>query len=796
MRRLAHRLRSVFSAARRGERLPLGERWRTVIKIALVFPLLGLLALIGFVSVSSSPRFCYTCHYMRPFYQAWEKSSHNHVACVDCHIPPGVKSWIEHKFAASVQLVKYVTRQYGTKPWTEVEDSSCLRAGCHETRLLAGKTNFGGVAFDHAPHLTSFRRVTRLRCTSCHAQVVQGTHITVTESTCFLCHFKHSEKEPRMADCRLCHDEIRPHRRTDIISEAWAKEPEATPPVTAPKYDHKELQGRAIDCRECHSDVVEGTGTVPRQRCLTCHVEPERLNKYDDVLFMHRTHVTDHKVDCQRCHQEITHKLPPKETTAALDCSKCHPGQHGEVSSLYAGQGGHGAESVANPMYDKRVPCEGCHKSHREVDGRRITTGASAAGCMLCHGERYGADLARWQAEAAAWERWAADALAASRASLAGARPDAAAKTRLARAAENVKLVRNGHYVHNPDYAVRLLRAARDEANAALAAAGAGYRWPPEPPRASTGGDTRRCRTCHANIASQSGYAFGAVFDHGQHLGGAHLDCDRCHASGDRPEAEGHGRLVIGGDGCRACHEQRSMKSPHEPGWQVLHGAQSRANPGVCATCHSQGSCDACHGTRIPHAPDWPRRHGAVAKRPGTCEKCHRSSFCAACHRSARPSDHSSAWPKTHGAAAKKNRDRCATCHQPTYCRSCHGLDLPHPREFRSDHGARAAAQPAQCARCHNTADCERCHRSSPPASHKAADWAKTHGERGQENPLLCRQCHGKDSCMACHGVAMPHPDDWAVRSHGPVAARNKELCGRCHQSGYCRQCHVEDGGS
>ncbi len=32
------------------------------------------------------------------------------------------------------------------------------------------------MTFDLAPHLTSFRRVTRLRGTSCHAQIVQGTH--------------------------------------------------------------------------------------------------------------------------------------------------------------------------------------------------------------------------------------------------------------------------------------------------------------------------------------------------------------------------------------------------------------------------------------------------------------------------------------------------------------------------------------------------------------------------------------------------------------------------------------------
>ena len=63
-------------------------------------------------------------------------------------------------------------------------------SGCHETRLLQGKVKFKRFYFDHKPHLTELRRGKKLRCTSCHSQIVQGDHMKVTESTCFLCHFK------------------------------------------------------------------------------------------------------------------------------------------------------------------------------------------------------------------------------------------------------------------------------------------------------------------------------------------------------------------------------------------------------------------------------------------------------------------------------------------------------------------------------------------------------------------------------------------------------------------------------
>src|SRR3989344_2413036 len=98
------------------------------------------ISFLGLAKYSESPTFCNSCHIMEPYYNAWKTSKHNFVACVECHYPPGSpQTVLWKKFQALSQVVKYVTRTYSSKPFAEIEDASCLRSGCHSTRLLQGK---------------------------------------------------------------------------------------------------------------------------------------------------------------------------------------------------------------------------------------------------------------------------------------------------------------------------------------------------------------------------------------------------------------------------------------------------------------------------------------------------------------------------------------------------------------------------------------------------------------------------------------------------------------------------------
>jgi len=277
---------------------PRRRRWPVVLIIVGAGLVVAGAAGVGLWEVSSSPRLCNSCHIMKPYVAAWKTSKHNKVACVQCHYPPGLRDTIWVKYQAITQVVKWATQTYNSKPFAEVEDGSCLRSGCHDRRLLEGRVVFKrGIIFDHKPHLEQPRRGRQLRCTSCHSQIVVGTHIEVTESTCFLCHFKglKTSREVRpIGGCTGCHQAP----KGDIM-------------VGSIRFNHEEIVRRGVACQRCHLNVVEGEGEAPRERCFTCHNQPEKLQRYTDTPFIHDFHVAGKNIECGRCHTAIKHRLPP-----------------------------------------------------------------------------------------------------------------------------------------------------------------------------------------------------------------------------------------------------------------------------------------------------------------------------------------------------------------------------------------------------------------------------------------------------------------------------------------------------
>ncbi|MDP2866778.1 MAG: NapC/NirT family cytochrome c, partial [Elusimicrobiota bacterium] len=375
-------------------------------KIAVtVIAVSGLIALMSLMRYSESPNFCNSCHIMKPYYDAWNGSKHNKVACVKCHYPPSsVKTRLWHKFQALSQVAKYVTRTYSSKPYAEVADASCLSSGCHATRLLEGWVKVGdkGVRFDHRPHLTEKRRGRQLRCTSCHSQIMVGKHMEVTYDTCYTCHFKNmgSGKDLKpLGGCLSCHNLPEKNFKLGNMS-----------------YNHKEfVTKQGVSCQNCHLGVVSGDGAAPKDRCLTCHNQPEKLDKYGDIPFIHENHVTKHHVACFHCHQEIKHSSPLKmaqEPSPAgsgvkgmpgshpvgmsFDCSYCHQDKHSTQLELYSGRlpaeiKGSSLPELASPMFKAGVNCIGCHYQDKSENGgfSGHTQKASEQSCQKCHGEKF-----------------------------------------------------------------------------------------------------------------------------------------------------------------------------------------------------------------------------------------------------------------------------------------------------------------------------------------------------------------------------------------------------------------------
>jgi len=492
------------------------------------------------MEVTTQPEFCKSCHIMEPYYGSWANSSHADVPCVDCHYEPGLLETFEGKFKALSQLAKYITATQGTKPWAEVSDYSCLRSGCHSTRLLEGEIQFGRIRFDHRHHLIGLRRGKRLRCTSCHSQPMRGEHLTVTPRACILCHFRASDTSKPINDCDTCHGP--PPENIDLGGFT---------------FRHSEYLDRGIECNNCHGDVTRGTGAVLRRRCGSCHNVQEHLDRYEDVDFIHEHHVTDHSVNCFECHDVIEHGLPPREQHYSGACSDCHDGSHDAMTSLFRGTGGKGVDDNPGIMYLARVTCNGCHKAPfpgapKPPGG--ATYSADPLACIDCHGTGFRGMAERWQGETKRHIKKVGAALEELRELLDEEWEDGdvvAARRTYELAAHNYGLVlldKSGG-AHNLPYARDLLRqAVVDIGKATL------HLDPEETaPKIAIGPKTaseQGCTTlCHVGAEELDvTRAFDLPFAHARHF---KQDCSKCH------EAEPHGTTRIIRADCVSCHHQQ-----------------------------------------------------------------------------------------------------------------------------------------------------------------------------------------------------------------------------------------------
>lgn len=640
---------------------------RIAIQVGILGVILAGIATVGFVEYSAQPSFCTNCHIMQPYYDSWKSSSHNQVPCIKCHYAPGVRAEAMGKLQAANQVVKYITGTYGTKPWAEIEDAACLRSGCHSERKLEGKVNYKGIIFDHSQHLGQLRRGKQLRCTSCHSQIVQGQHVTVTESTCILCHFKDRPAGQPIAGCTGCH--------------------RAPPRIVSPAgfvVDHPQYVRDEVSCVGCHNQVISGSGDADRSRCFNCHNEPARLAQFDDTTLIHRVHISEHNVECLQCHRPMEHRVVAVETTFELDCQGCHQGVHEDQRNLYAGMGGHGTENRPSQMFLARVSCQSCHGLPESLPGHEKVQKAGEATCLSCHGVRYANILPSWQAGMERRVGRLETVVGEARATLGAAplRTRATADSLLRLAADNVDFVKRGKGAHNIVYADELLRAAVRMIRQAVETGKLPYRMP-EVDLGPTPAENV-CVRCHLGVEHQTGQFRGARFDHTPHVLRAGLSCSNCHTPLDqhggitltsRSSCDGCHHSAIKPLNCARCHSGPggAPEGPYELSVGDFSHAPHRAAGLACSECHKPPgmsaanlNCDGCHD----------RHHQPAA----SCLGCHRGGVLAE-----HPAAAHSGCVQCHGTAIAGithwTREVCTVCHAdrvdhnaPTNCTNCHRI--------------------------------------------------------------------------------------------------------------------------
>jgi Cytochrome c7 and related cytochrome c/Class III cytochrome C family len=482
-----------------------------------------------------SAEFCTNCHYMEPYVRHWQSSGHKDITCVKCH-----------DYSAgdlAINSVKYWTASYNTRPKSNVHDASCLASECHEVRLLEGKTQYrGNISFDHAVHLEKPLRGEKLRCTSCHNQIVQYDeavttgHMSVNDMSCFICHFKDAGQGEAITGCDACHGM-----------------PKKTVEHAGFTFDHEPYLKLNVECKQCHTRIVKGDGAVPESKCYSCHVE--RLREEHSREELHSIHVTTNGIDCFRCHSEIEHGNFEMVSSLEIQCENCHVRQHNGPKQLYMGIGGTDSLDIPSVHFVAQVSCVGCHThltSQGEPIAHQAKKEAQRASCIVCHGPGRELMFDNWiegtQKVIADYKKYLT-AVRGEAAKLGGSKPQVIAlKRAISDAESNFAFIEESHLSHNINYGLYVLNSGAEQISRAMDAIQHGFSFP------EVGASIRpenSCLTfCHGKTIFPDEVTYnGKQLPHAAHAIESELGCKPCHSVSE------HGKTIIDKSACVDCHE-------------------------------------------------------------------------------------------------------------------------------------------------------------------------------------------------------------------------------------------------
>ena len=187
-----------------------------------------------------------------------------------------------------------------------------------------------------------------------------------------------------------------------------------------------------------------------------------------------------------------------------------------------------------------------------------------------------------------------------------------------------------------------------------------------------------RCLKCHETILEEVAEMedTGIRVSHAEPLA-AGMACEDCHTTsahsasvttGMQPCIECHDGVQADSE-CSLCHS----KPPSDTAKRGSTGPTVSLGPvDDCGGCHSQTSCDTCHGIRMPHSGTFIQyahaKEAAFANKAVCFEQCHAPTDCNKCHMGTfsvrEVNGHPESWRQQHAVGGSG------------YC-SCHQTKMP-----------------------------------------------------------------------------------------------------------------------
>lgn len=213
----------------------------------------------------------------------------------------------------------------------------------------------------------------------------------------------------------------------------------------------------------------------------------------------------------------------------------------------------------------------------------------------------------------------------------------------------------------------------------------------------------QRCASCHrldvvSNVADRTRMVTRALLgsdSYGDSAVVSSVTCLRCHGSVLDETVVGrysnvrmsHAEPVAAGMTCVGCHDRIGHPGYRSPQMtECIECHDDISQPTACDTCHLANPSDRT--TRdMPQATASRRVYTQVELRSDRCYDCHRTESCDACHGLRLPHPPEFVAERHARDAAWDRKSLCYRCHDVPFCNRCHlGFAASHSEGFEAEH--------------------------------------------------------------------------------------------------------------